>query len=79
MSDIAARVKQMIVEHLKVDEAKVTETASFADDLGTDSLDLVEMVMNFESEFDIEIPEKDQMQITTVGSAINYITAMKAA
>ena len=57
MSDIADRVKKIVVEHLSVDAAKVTETSSFIDDLGADSLDTVELVMAFEEEFNIEIPD----------------------
>jgi acyl carrier protein len=73
MSDIGQRVKKIVVEHLGVDESKVTENASFVDDLGADSLDTVELVMAFEEEFGIEIPEKDAEKIQTVEAAINYI------
>jgi acyl carrier protein len=73
MSDIAERVKKIVVEHLGVDEAKVTENASFVDDLGADSLDTVELVMAFEEEFGVEIPDDAAEKILTVNDAINYI------
>ncbi len=73
MSDIAERVKKIVVEHLGVDEAKVTENASFVDDLGADSLDTVELVMAFEEEFGVEIPDDAAEKILTVKDAINYI------
>jgi len=73
MSDVAERVKKIVVEHLGVDEAKVTETASFVDDLGADSLDTVELVMAFEEEFGCEIPDDAAEKIVTVQDAINYI------
>ena len=73
MSDIAERVKKIVVDHLGVDEAKVTENASFIDDLGADSLDTVELVMAFEEEFDLEIPDEDAEKIATVRDAISYI------
>ena len=73
MSDIAERVKKIVVEHLGVDESKVTENASFIDDLGADSLDTVELVMAFEEEFGIEIPDDVQEQIGTVGDAVRFI------
>ena len=75
MSDIAERVKKIVVEHLSVDESKVTESASFIDDLGADSLDTVELVMAFEEEFGIEIPDEDAEKITRVKEAIEYIEA----
>ena len=74
MSDIADRVKKIVVEHLSVDEDKVIEGASFIDDLGADSLDTVELVMAFEEEFGVEIPDEAAEKITTVGSAVKYIT-----
>ena len=74
MSDIAERVKKIVIEHLGVEESKVTDTASFIDDLGADSLDTVELVMAFEEEFDIEIPDEHAEKITTVGEAIQYIS-----
>ena len=73
MSDIAARVKKIVVEHLGVDEGKVTEGASFIDDLGADSLDTVELVMAFEEEFSVEIPDDAAEKIQTVGDAIQFI------
>ena len=73
MSDIAASVKKIVVEHLGVDEDKVTESASFIDDLGADSLDTVELVMALEEEFTIEIPDEDAEKIATVGDAVTYI------
>ena len=75
MSDIAASVKKIVVEHLGVDEDKVTETASFIDDLGADSLDTVELVMAFEEEFGIEIPDDAAEKIQTVKDAIDFITS----
>ena len=73
MSDIADRVKKIVVEHLGVEAEKVTESASFIDDLGADSLDTVELVMAFEEEFGLEIPDEDAEKIVTVGDAISYI------
>ncbi|MFA7276271.1 MAG: acyl carrier protein [Pseudobdellovibrionaceae bacterium] len=78
MSDIADRVKKIVVEHLGVDMDKVTEGASFIDDLGADSLDTVELVMAFEEEFSIEIPDDAAEKIQTVGDAISFIS-QKAA
>jgi acyl carrier protein len=73
MSDVAERVKKIVVDHLGVDEGKVTENASFIDDLGADSLDTVELVMAFEEEFNVEIPDDAAEKIQTVGDAINFI------
>lgn len=73
MSDIANRVKDIIVDKLTVDEAEVTPTAEFSKDLGADSLDTVELIMEFEKEFGISIPDEDAEKITTVGDAIAYI------
>ena len=70
---IAERVQAIIVEQLGVDEKEVTESASFIDDLGADSLDTVELVMAFEEEFNIEIPDEDAEEITTVVDAVRYI------
>ena len=67
------RVKEIIVEQLGVDPGEVTNEASFIDDLGADSLDTVELVMAFEEEFDIEIPDKDAEKLVTVGAAIDYL------
>jgi acyl carrier protein len=74
MTDVAAKIKQIVVEHLGVDEAKVTPEASFIDDLGADSLDTVELVMAFEEAFNVEIPEDAAEKIATVQDAIDYIT-----
>lgn len=74
MSDIAERVKKIVVEHLGVDEDKVVEGASFIDDLGADSLDTVELVMAFEEEFNVEIPDDAAEKIQTVADAVNFIT-----
>lgn len=73
MSDIAERVKKIVVEHLGVDEAKVVPEASFIDDLGADSLDTVELVMAFEEEFNIEIPDDAAEKILTLQDATDYI------
>jgi len=73
MSDNAERVKKIVVEHLGVEESKVTDAASFIDDLGADSLDTVELVMAFEEEFGIEIPDDAAEKIQTVRDAIDYI------
>ena len=75
MSDVADRVRKIVVEHLNVDAEKVVEKASFIDDLGADSLDQVELVMAFEEEFGIEIPDEDAEKITRVKEAIEYIEA----
>jgi acyl carrier protein len=73
MSDVFERVKRIIVERLGVEEAEVTPEASFKDDLGADSLDVVELVMELEDEFDLEISDEDAEKITTVGEVVNYI------
>jgi acyl carrier protein len=73
MSDTADRVKKIVVEHLGVEDEKVTPDASFIDDLGADSLDIVELVMAFEEEFGVEIPDDAAEKINTVGDAIKYI------
>ena len=73
MSDVAASVKKIVVEHLGVDEAKVVESASFIDDLGADSLDTVELVMAVEEEFGVVIPDDDAEKILTVKDAISFI------
>jgi acyl carrier protein len=72
---IEQKVKQIIVEQLGVDEAQVDDSASFVDDLGADSLDIVELVMAFEEQFDIDIPDEDAEKISTVKEAIDYIAA----
>jgi acyl carrier protein len=74
---VAEKVKQIIVEQLGVDENQVDANASFVDDLGADSLDIVELVMAFEEAFDIDIPDEDAEKITTVKQAIDYIEAKK--
>ena len=73
MSETSERVKKIVVEHLGVEAEKVNEEASFIDDLGADSLDIVELVMAFEEEFGVEIPDDAAEKITTVKDAINYI------
>ena len=73
MSDIAERVKKIVIEHLGVEEDKVVDSASFVDDLGADSLDTVELVMAFEEEFSIEIPDDVAEKITTINDAIEHI------
>ncbi len=75
MSDIATKVKAIIVDKLGVDEKEVTPTASFTNDLGADSLDTVELIMEFEKEFNIAIPDDQAEKIATVGDAVAYITA----
>jgi acyl carrier protein len=77
MSETADRVKKIVVEHLGVETDKVTEDASFIDDLGADSLDIVELVMAFEEEFGVEIPDDAAEKITTVRDAIEYIDSNK--
>ncbi|MBO6838238.1 MAG: acyl carrier protein [Alphaproteobacteria bacterium] len=77
MSDVAERVKSIVVEHLGVDAEKVTDNASFIDDLGADSLDTVELVMAFEEEFNCEIPDDAAEKIATVKDAIDFIAANK--
>ncbi|HEY8422568.1 MAG TPA: acyl carrier protein [Thermoclostridium sp.] len=69
------KVKEIIVDQLGVDESEVTMEASFIDDLGADSLDIVELIMALEEEFDLEIPDKEAEKITTVGDAVEYIKA----
>ena len=79
MSDTAERVKKIVVEHLNVDADKVTDTASFIEDLGADSLDTVELVMAFEEEFGVEIPDDAAEKIATVGDAINFLSSKASA
>ncbi len=76
MSDTATRVKKIVVEHLGVEEEKVLDTASFIDDLGADSLDTVELVMAFEEEFSVEIPDDVAENIQTVADAIKFIDSI---
>lgn len=75
MSEVAAKVKAIIVDKLGVEEADVVSTASFTNDLGADSLDTVELIMEFEKEFGISIPDDQAEKIQTVGDAISYIEA----
>ena len=75
--DVASKVKKIVAEHLGIDEAKVTEEASFIDDLGADSLDTVELVMAFEEEFGAEISDSDAEKILTVGDAVKFIENKK--
>ncbi len=75
MSDVAAKVKAIIVDKLGVDESEVTNEASFTNDLGADSLDTVELIMEFEKEFDLAIPDDQAEKISTVGEAIEHIEA----
>lgn len=75
MASIEEKVKQIIVDKLGVDEAEVTAEASFTNDLGADSLDTVELIMEFEKEFDISIPDEQAENIQTVGQAITYVAA----
>lgn len=77
MAALEEKVKQIIVDQLGVDANEVTPEASFIDDLGADSLDTVELVMAFEEEFDIEIPDEDAEKMTTVGMAIEYLKKQK--
>lgn len=77
MSEVASKVKEIIVNKLGVDAAQVTETASFTNDLGADSLDTVELVMEFEKIFGMSIPDEDAEKIGTVGDAIKYIESKK--
>jgi acyl carrier protein len=78
MSDIAEKVKAIIVENLGVDAGEVSNEASFANDLGADSLDTVELIMEFEKEFDIQIPDDKAEAISTVGDAVEFIESAKA-
>ena len=75
MSDVAEKVKAIIVDKLGVDESEVTNEASFTNDLGADSLDTVELIMEFEKEFDIQIPDDKAEAIATVGDAVSFIEA----
>jgi acyl carrier protein len=78
MSDVAERVKKIVVEHLGVEPEKVVDKANFIDDLGADSLDIVELVMAFEEEFGIEIPDDAAETILTVGDAVKFLEQAKA-
>lgn len=72
--DIETKVKEIIIDKLGVEDSQITPEASFTNDLGADSLDIVELVMGFESEFDISIPDEDAEKISTVGDAIKYLS-----
>ena len=78
MSDIAEKVKAIIIDNLGVDASEVTASASFTNDLGADSLDTVELIMEFEKEFDIQIPDDKAEAIATVGDAVSFIEEAKA-
>ena len=73
MASVEEKVKHIIVEQLGVDEDEITENASFIDDLGADSLDIVELVMDFEDKFDVEIPDEAAEGLRTVGAAVEYL------
>ena len=77
MSDSLAKVKEIIIDQLEVDEAQITESAHFINDLGADSLDIVELIMAFEDGFGIEIPDEDAEKIQTVGDVVKYIEEHK--
>jgi acyl carrier protein len=79
MAAVEEKLKQIVVEQLGVEESEVTASASFVDDLGADSLDIVELVMAFEEAFDIEIPDEDAEKIKTVKDAVDYIAAHSKA
>lgn len=73
--DVAQKVKQIIINKLGVEESQITDTASFTNDLGADSLDTVELVMEFEKAFNLTIPDEDAEKIGTVGDAVNYVSS----
>ena len=75
MAEIFDRVKNVVVDKLKVNESQIEESSSFVEDLGADSLDVVDLVIGFEDEFDIQIPDEDSAAIKTVGDAVNYISS----
>ena len=77
MDNILEKVTEIIIDKLDVDKAKVTSEAKFIDDLGADSLDTVELIMQFEEEFEIEIPDEDAEKILSVGQAVSYIDSNK--
>jgi acyl carrier protein len=78
MADVEKKVREIIVSKLGVDEAQITPEASFTNDLGADSLDTVELVMEFEKAFNVQIPDEDAEKISTVGDAINYLKGKSA-
>lgn len=73
MAEVTARLKEIVMDRLDVEDEQITETASFVEDLGADSLDIVELIMGIEEEFDIEIPDEDAEKLTNVGEALSYI------
>ena len=77
--DVAQKVKQIIINKLGVEETQITDSASFTNDLGADSLDTVELVMEFEKSFNLTIPDEDAEKISTVGDAVNYVTSHVAS
>ena len=79
MADVEAKVKEIIIEKLGVDEADIAAESSFTNDLGADSLDTVELIMEFESEFDLQIPDEDAEKIATVGDAVTYLVGKMEA
>ncbi len=79
MSEISEKVKKIIIDKLGVDGSEVTNEASFTNDLGADSLDTVELIMEFEKEFDVSIPDEQAENIQTVGQAVEYLEAQKKA
>jgi acyl carrier protein len=79
MSDVAERVRKLVIEHLNVEADKVKDSAHFMDDFGADSLDIVELIMAFEVEFGIEITDDDAQEIRTVGDAVKFLEAASAA
>ena len=79
MADVEAKVKEIIIEKLGVDEADIAADSSFTNDLGADSLDTVELIMEFESEFDLQIPDEDAEKIATVGDAVTYLVGKMEA
>lgn len=79
MSEVSEKVKQIIIDKLGVDEAEVTTEASFTNDLGADSLDTVELIMEFEREFDISIPDEQAENIQTVGQAVDYLESQMSS
>ncbi|EFQ23661.1 acyl carrier protein [Aminomonas paucivorans] len=73
MEEVMSRLKEIVVDRLNVEEEQIKPEASFVEDLGADSLDIVELIMGIEEEFDIEIPDEDAEKLTSVGDAINYV------
>ena len=73
VGEVTARLKEIVMDRLDVEESQISDTASFVEDLGADSLDIVELIMGIEEEFDIEIPDEDAEKLTNVGEALSYI------